>query len=327
MSSEQTEAIGLVPRTRPTMHFVYYNEWSGEISAIVTDIVEGSRDLYLQVDSNEYPAVKEIIGGTKSIAEYMVAYDTDDTLKLLTKSQVFRFARKADELQQLTISTNPVKLEDNDIKITAYPRSKTLILEVNDKLLQRIRNPLGRQVTVTDAGTIDLYLCQKQDPDFLVDTIKFDLNELIKYKEVVIEGFDIPLKDYLILTSNQFKNIALAVSRENFIPSRYYDGVVSRINQVEHSYDPGHIVLRVAGDDRLEVTNRMHDRQDLKVYDKQFRLYICNDDPDEYEGMIELEWDKIPLNKPKMFKVPINLEDKTILYSGNRMKVTLRGKQ
>jgi len=323
MSSE--DAIQLVPRTVNTIHFVYYNEWSGEIGSITTDIQEGTSDPYIQVDSVEFPYVKNIIGGTQSIAEYIVAYDTDDTLKLLSKNAVFRFSRRADKFQQLTVSNKHVKLEDNDIKITYYIKNNILVLEVNDRLLQRIRNPLGRTLAVIDAGNIDLHLTDGNDPDFLQDTISFDLSELIKYKEVVIEDFNIDLENYTILTSNKFKNIALEISRDNFIASRYYDGVVSRINQVVKSADPGHIILAPLSDNQLEITNRMRDRRDLKVYDKQFRLYICNDDPDSYEGMIDIDWNDIPVNKPKVFNVPVNLKDKTILYSGNRMKITLRG--
>ena len=65
--------------------------------------------------------------------------------------------------------------------------------------------------------------------------------------------------------------------------------------------------------------------EEIKHFDPEFKLYVCNDDPDYYEGELKFDLTELGLNRPKTFNIPIDLKDKTLLYSGNRMRVTLRG--
>lgn len=326
----EESAIGLIQKQDVGLeqkYYVYYNQYTGAISAVCSSPHEYLRDPELVVTLEESDAPREIIAGRKSVADFIVAYDDNDQLSIQGKGDVIRWTRKSSTLVNIPLNYN-TKLPSQhlDVRFIYHTRDKVVRLIVTDKIRQRIANPIGnKQFRIAGGSKLSVFLCEKNDPDHIHNTIEFSLEDLVKERELIIEGFDLDVKNLCLYSADNFQHYRFDVTQSRYIRSKYDDDIVARLNTVESDDGLSHILLEQKPGGEIEITSRVESMEEIKHFDPEFKLYVCNDDPDYYEGELKFDLTELGLNRPKTFNIPIDLKDKTLLYSGNRMRVTLRG--
>lgn len=332
MSIEES-AIGVIAKVEKDpadqKYYVYYNEYTGAISAVTTVPHIYITDPELVVTLQDTDAPKEIIAGRKSVADFIVAYDDKDELSVQGKGDVLRWTRRSSKLVNVPIQFEQKKDDvfDLDVRFVYHVRDDIVRLVVTDKIRQRIANPLGnRQFRIASGHKLALFITDANDPDFIHDTIEFPLEDLIRHQELIIENFSLKIgKNTGLWTSDNFQSYRFDVVQQRYVKSRYDDDVKSRISTVLQSDEESHIQITPLEENHLQITNRIKNMNEVKFFEPEFKLYVCNDDPDNYEGQLTFSMNDLEVDRPKTFKIPIDIRDKTLLYSGNRITVTLRG--
>jgi len=329
MSIEQS-AIGLISKDEvslDTKYYVYYNQYTGAISAVCSSPHEYIEDPELVVTLEQSDAPSCIIAGTKSVADFIVAYDDSDQLAILGKGDVIRWTKKSSKLIKIPVNFNTkLKSDYLDVRFLYHTRDNVVRLIVTDKIRQRIADPIGnKQFRIAGGSALSIFLTDKNDPDAIHQTLEFNLEDLVREREVIIEDFELDVKNLALFSADNFQHYRFDVTQSRYITTRYDDDIRQRINEVTHDDGVSHILLNQIDAETLEITNRIERMEEVKHFDPEFKLYVCNEDPDQYEGELKFDLSDLGVNRPATFKVPINLKDKTILYSGNRMKVTLKG--
>ena len=326
-------SIELVPKEPLVLtdifYYIYYDEYTGNITAVCSTPDDTITDPYLKKSLDETDAPSLIIAGKKHVHDFMVAYNDDDKLDILGKGDVLRWTRKSTVLKKIPVNLAKKPAEHLDIQFIYHRKSNIVRLIVNDRIRQRISDPLGnKQFRIKSGKNLSVFVCSKNDPDFIHDTIDFPLEDLIREKELIYEDFAMDLSDkYQLYTGDSFKNIRFDITNAEYVASPFADGIVQRIVTVEKE-NPNvlsHISMHQKSEDELEIINKVADMKDLKQFDPEFTIFISHDDPDEYEGQLIFDVKDLQKDRPKTFKIPIDLRDKTLMYRGSRMRVTLRG--
>ena len=102
-------AIGLISKDEvslETEYYVYYNQYTGAISAVCSSPHQYIKDPHLVVTLEESDAPSGIIAGTKNVADYIVAYDDHDNLAILGKGDVIRWTKKSANLIKVPVNFN-----------------------------------------------------------------------------------------------------------------------------------------------------------------------------------------------------------------------------
>ena len=325
-STNLQDEIKLIPKNKQKDFLVYYDEFNGNISSITTQKPEVFTSPYI-IDLSGI--AEKIIKGELSITKYAVGYKdyTANELSLLKKSNLINFVKRDAELYKV-----PRKSKPYGIAFIYYTSSQLLEIEFNSFVLGNYIDPLWKnQFKISFNEEFVIYLIDKMNPDILYARYKFPLQEVLEEGAILIPDFTEFNPDKMeICTKRHFRDYSLVI-RDKFVETDYHRNKLGRLNMVKEYIDDEytHIDLIQNKEDELKIISHI-DASDLKTvaqYDKQLKFYICSgEDPDQYEHGLNFDWTDLIPNKHKTYNIPyINLHDKLILYSGNKIKITFKG--
>ena len=303
--------------------FIYYDEFNGNIATITTQKLDN--DTQCIIDSTGI--AERIVKGELSITKYAVGYKdyTTNELTLIQKTSLVNFVKKDAELYKV-----PRKIEKEGIAFTYYEESQLLEVEFNAIVLGNYNDPLwkGQFKLALDEQFI-IYLIDKEDPDILYARYIFPLSDIFEEESILVPNFTkFNPRTMEICTKRHFRDYSL-ILRNKFVETDYHKNKLGRLNMVKEFVEEenSHIDLIQHDNENLEIISHLTNTKQVSQYEKQLKFYICSgEDPDSYEQGLTFSWKDLIPKKNRLFKTEgINLNDKMILYSGKKIKVTFRG--
>ena len=179
-------------------------------------------------------------------------------------------------------------------------------------------------------------MVNKHQPDLLYGRYVFPMSDIFEDGVVVIPNFVNFDPEYMnICTKRHFRNYSLVLN-DTFIETDFYKNKLGRINMIERptNEEDAHIKLIQTEEEavirgiwkgfKVNVMSELMDTAKVQQYEKVLKFYICEtEDPDTYEEALEFEWKDLIPKKHSHFYIPTNLLDKSIFYSGNKIKIIL----
>ncbi len=177
--------ITMTPLQNNKQWNVRFNAESGRILGI-------SPQPFKQVNDNEQVVsvtnnvCGELISGKKNMRRYAVHWDSiDDRWDIDVKSDTLVLEVKGNELNQFTEGTHPA---NSDVYVQVIRKENILRIKIN---LLTIRDSLNlgqiNFIKNESPDILDLYVCRKNNPDYLVGIIPIDALELFNNRILHID--------------------------------------------------------------------------------------------------------------------------------------------
>jgi hypothetical protein len=334
-SIESQSNIKLVTKSKKQKEFyVYHDEYNGNIIEISSRKIEHSQYPYIIDNSGICP---DILAGKSSIGKFTIGYENyeKDTLSLLLKTKLVNFIKKQAELY-----TVPVSEKQKGIAFIYYKNSHLLEVVFDNIVIGNYNDTLWQQqFQLAFDEKFIIYLVDKQNPDILYGQYGFPMGDIFEEGVLLITDFhqfDPEIMD--ICTKRHFREYSL-ILRDTFIETDFHKDKLGRISMINKSIkdDSSHIELIQTKEERVEngiwmgfkvdIISQLADKTHVSQFEKTLKFYICDsEDPDSYEDSIEFEWNDLIPKKKSYFYMPSNLDEKSIFYNGNKIKISLREK-
>tara|TARA_R100000541_G_scaffold2114_4_gene7557 strand:+ start:4482 stop:5444 length:963 start_codon:yes stop_codon:yes gene_type:complete len=167
-------------------------QWNVRFNAESGRILGISPQPFKQVNDNEQVVsvtnnvCGELISGKKNMRRYAVHWDSiDDRWDIDVKSDTLVLEVKGNELNQFTEGTHPA---NSDVYVQVIRKENILRIKIN---LLTIRDSLNlgqiNFIKNESPDILDLYVCRKNNPDYLVGIIPIDALELFNNRILHID--------------------------------------------------------------------------------------------------------------------------------------------
>lgn len=164
--------------------YIRFNKNSGKILSIgPRPLVAISDEEAVTLSKNE--VCKQLISGKKKINKYAVHWDLfNETWDIDVKSSTLELKTYGEKLNQAT-ERDPSFC---DVYIKVIRATNTIKMEINLMTIKKSLN-LGQINSIKQDNTsiLDLYLCRKNDPDYMIGVIPVDAIKLINERNLYIE--------------------------------------------------------------------------------------------------------------------------------------------
>jgi hypothetical protein len=164
---------------------IRFNPESGRILGI-------SPQPFKQVNDNEQVVsvtnnvCRELVSGKKNMRKYSMHWDSiDNQWDIDVKSDTLVLEIKGNKLNQFTQGTHP---EKNDVFVQVIRNENILRIKINLLTIRRSLN-LGQinNIKNENPDILDLYVCRKNNPDYLIGVIPVDAIELFNKYVIYID--------------------------------------------------------------------------------------------------------------------------------------------
>lgn len=305
---------------------VHYDEWSGAVYAVRAHVDPDSPHPYIETESD---FAFEIINNNRTRADFVVNYNDDDELVLMERELALVLQNRRGEL----VSVNSKPLKSWDIQYTVFFKDAKLVIDMNPRSLRKIiAFNSSREISI-DKNIGVLYITEKNNPDKLVSSVKYDIHKLFTAGRVVVDmpslETHVSQYDMTLYTAKIFKSMFFTVSTEPFDSSVMSEfDINKRIDKITHVTPTGksHIELSQDGDD-IVVTRNVSAEQliDMGMVQQHLKLYVVQGNPDNYLGTLVIETREIHnKDKIRISDIPFKLTDVHIMYDNPRLKIKKR---
>ena len=269
--------------------FVYYDEWTGAIQSITRTELDDSDSPHFLTDSY---IVDNILKGFENEKNFIVALNEDNNLEVVKKNNMLRLRSSEKVLHQISQK----KITDWDIRVKLYTGNNKLMVEINQQSIRRLSSmTFNNQIKVHDENDLNLYVIKQNMPDYFIDKIEIDVQELLESGNNVFDVSNfrkyISLQDMGLLTRRCFKNYyfeilpdSLDIIQQTLLKNRSYIQRSSYLNMAN-----GHIEAVQHGDIvtfRTKLSN--NELTDVGLHEETLWVYPVGDDPDKYYGSIPI---------------------------------------
>tara|TARA_R110000851_G_scaffold83052_2_gene181592 strand:+ start:540 stop:1508 length:969 start_codon:yes stop_codon:yes gene_type:complete len=303
-------------------YYVYYNDWTGEVISIGRSVHDDISTPYF-VTSDE--TAQRIVRGQDSEQNYIVG-SIDNQVQLLSKSESLRLRQQEDALFMLPAH----KITDWDVRVRLYTKNMMLVTEVNQDMISRlVAHKMRRQIQVATTDKFEFYIIKKDTPDFLVDTINIDPDDLIRNGQIVQSVADIvkhvDLHDLCVLTRRIFKNYYFEIIDDSYVDtSAQADPPMSLFNwQVVDTAVESHIRFTQHGN--YVIVNSIVSAEQLDavgIHTQVITFYVVGETPDVYLGKFSVDMSRVRVGQIQKFNVDFDIYNATIIYQNPRLKVS-----
>ena len=164
--------------------YIRFNKNSGKILSV------GPRPFVTtneneEVTASENDVCKQIIAGKKNLNKYAVHWDLfNEAWDIDVKSSTLELKTNGEKLNQ-ALERDPSIC---DVYIKVIRATNTIKIEINLTTIRQSLN-LGQINSIKQDNTsiLDLYLCRKNDPDYMIGVIPVDAIKLINERQLYIQ--------------------------------------------------------------------------------------------------------------------------------------------
>lgn len=304
--------------------YIYYNDWTGEIISVGTSPRNDSLAPYIVTeDSNAY----KILAGEINDQNFVISSDRYGKEQLVRKSQYLELRKKEDVLFLLPEAV----VDEWDIRVRLYIKNKRLVVQANqNKIKKLVAHNIKNNIKLKAQAMFEFYLVRRDNPDYLVETIKVDAESLINYGRVVVDIrhvlTQVALDDISILTRRYFETYYFETINDIYVDT-------SEEDKSEHTFiwrqqdkpGPAHIRFTQTGD-IVKVSSLVKSEQldDIGINQMMMSFFVIDGSPDRYLGEFAVDMSRVRMGQHEKFEVDFDLEEVDLLYQNSRLKIDKR---
>ena len=304
-------------------YFVYYNDWTGEILSVGTAIRSDSPATYLETDS---PIASDILKGVASDRNFIVCEQPDNQKQLVGKSEFLHFRKQEDQLSLLPRRAN----KHWDIRVRLFTVNSKLVIEANQNNISKlVSHNAKNQIKLDTKTAFEFYLVRDNDPDYLIDVVIADAEELINNVYICMDAAHLTrhssTNDLAVLTRRYFENYYFEVVDEKFVEPATRIEKKSVWNIVK-PLDDCHIELVQHGK-YLTAYSRVSADQlfdQAGLWQPQLDFFVVGESPDHYLGGFSIDVSRLRIGQPEQYQIDFDIDQIDLIYANPRLQVSKR---
>lgn len=309
--------ITIERRTRKSHNnfYVYYDESTGEIKSVGTNILESNHYPFVITDSDD---ARRIVAGTHNDNLFIVDVFAEEP-EFVSKEAFFA-ANKKYALKEI----GSKEMSNWDFRIKNYTVNQVFVFELSLNVISR----LSAIDAESNAQNFDIYLTKRTNPDLLIDKMQIDISSLLEGQSLVINSKELlsgyALKDLVLLTNIPFKNCYLETVDAEYLGYLEAASFNERLWQEATSHKKGHIEIIQQNREVIIAAQSTSQLYDLNLGNADLLLHLSYRTPDCYLGTIELGLGELLQGKIKKYSFGYDLDDLVILYQMPRLTIRKR---
>lgn len=326
MSSEISLIKQVKLPSNPHKFYVYFDEWSGNITAISNKVREELKDPYLDTTD---PVVADLMKGIKNTKKYVVA-DLVDGFKLVEKKNYLRIKQAENYLSKLSQVKTTV---NKDLNVVLYLTDYKVEVNVSTDLVYQLTGKVNASEIKIQRDSsyekIVLYIVEKNNPLRLLETIEIDPIDLIEKGYILFDFFNlrntIALADVDILTRRIFKSYGLKI-KQNYVTVDY--GLAQNNKRfhtrVNTSTTEEFATFTVSPSTQgWIIKSNFIDPHEHKIY-KDVNMFLTGNNPNMLLDSIIIPFDKIGYNQEHIVKTKVDPTTCKILLGPEGKNITFK---
>jgi len=285
-------------------YFIVFNNDNGKILRINSTKVTNIANNTTQAESTD-PICKKLINGTSSLKKYGMIWDLiNHKWELSHRGNVLIIESDDNKLVPFAKDVAPSSV---DLYVNIFYNSNQILVTANMPSIRKNKNLATiSEISLNETNALDIHITRKNDPDYLVHTLKLDPKELFTHGQQIItldKNIDKELdwNNISLYSKHVFNNYGWSLT-ELKIENQRNEHVLQTSAKTN---EPSHININVV-DNRLIVSNNLSiaDKHLLSGI-KLFKFIVCNETPDVFVGAIQIERSQF---ENKTFEIEINFD-------------------
>ena len=277
----------------PHKFCVYFDEWTGIISAITNKPNSSIREQYLLTDD---PICQKLMLGVVSTKKYIVA-ELLHGFKLIQKDNFIRLRRAEQQLSKLS----EIKLStQSDINVVLYLSDYKMEVNIRSELIHKLSGKQKSQIKINqnEYDDISFFLTLKNNPIVLYENITVKILDLLQNGYQIIDlshlKNKVELRNVDVLTKRIFKTYGIKYKNQYLNPD--YNVSISNkrrhISILDKSFvDNVPFTISPSTQGWILRSNFEH-AHEYKIY-KDIKLFLTTDNPNAMLDRIVIPFDKI----------------------------------
>lgn len=307
-------------------YFVYFDEWTGEITSITNKKKSQLTNPYIVTEDN---TASKLMMGELNPKKYIIA-DLTNGYTLIPKNDALRIKKAEDELSLIPIIKNTLNV---DVNLIMYVKDYLLEINLNDDVVYKMTGSrFARKFNSEDninKSQFEFYLIAENNPFFLLETIKIDPIKLFNDGYVLLDlthlKTKMPIREIRIITKRIFQKYGLKF-KENYVSvdyktrkstSRYKTRPFNKDykNWTTFSVSPSTAgwIFRCNFDDPHEH----------KIY-RDLKIYLTGDEPTELLDRIVIPFEKLKKDNEFIINTHVNPLTCNMLLGEDGRNVTFK---
>ena len=333
MSSEP-KLISVIGEKPLPKYYVYFDEWSGEITNI-TNKAKRSDDPYIITEDK---TAADLMMGLLNPKKFLVSDITGEYV-LVPKSDHINL-RKAEEILS-KVPDVPLTV-DSDINIIVYINSWIMEVNINQDTMFRLTgrrfNRKFKKEDNVSGSELDLYIIKHNNPHYLIDTIKIDPIELMNNGYIIFDMSHLKnvcgLGEIDVLTKRVFKSYGLK-TKQNYVNVDYHTRKSHRrINTIITNTDKWTTFTISPSTEGWIIKSNFDDPNEQKIY-RDLNIYLVGDDPNYLHDRIKIPYSHIGWQQeyiaetkvdPRWCRLMMGEEGKNVTFNFEEIKYVKSGK-
>lgn len=283
-------------REKPiTKYYIYFDEWTGEITSITNKKKSHLTDPY--VITEDSTAAKLMLGHLNP-KKYLVA-DLVNGYTLIPKDDALRIKKAEEQLTLIPVIKNTLNV---DVNLILYVNDYFLEINLSDDVVykmtgSRFTKKFNSEDNINNS-TFEFYLIAENDPFRLYGTVKIDPVELFNNGYVLLDlsylKTKIPIRELRVITKRIFQKYGLKF-KENYVTVDYKTRKsVSRYKTRPFSKDYKNWTTFSVSPSTAGWIFRCNfdDPHEHKIY-RDLKIYLTGDEPTELLDRIVIPFEKL----------------------------------
>jgi len=290
----------------PHKFCVYFDEWTGIISAITNKPNSSIREQYLLTDD---PICQKLMLGVVSTKKYIVA-ELLHGFKLIQKDNFIRLRRAEQQLSKL----REIKLStQTDINVVVYLSDYKMEVNIRSELIHKLSGKQQSQIKITqnEYDDISFFLTLKNNPMVLYENITINILQLLQNGYQIIDlshlKNKVELRNVDVLTKRIFKTYGIKYKNQYLNPD--YNVSISNkrrhISILDKSFvDNVPFTISPSTQGWILRSNFEH-AHEYKIY-KDIKLFLTTDNPNVMLDRIVIPFDMIGNHQEYIIKTKVD---------------------
>lgn len=293
--NSQTIFLKTRPLTRPKPKFyVYYDEWTGNITNVGNREYDHLNDPYIITDSS---VAVDLMKGNVNPKKYIIA-DLVDGMTLMEKDDVLRIKKLENNLTVVSYAKPNVLA---DVNIIFYKSNWLIEVNLNEDTIYRLTGRRhNKKFNVSDNindSNIVLYLTERNNPLILYETIEINPIDLINNGYVLVELDHLRTKttplDLSFYTRRIFRNYGLKF-KETYDTVEYNSrkGHKKKYTQIRNKTPDWTTFSVIPSTEGWIIKSNFDNPHDEKLF-RDISLFLFDDTPFGLLEKVKIPFEKI----------------------------------
>lgn len=307
-------------------YFIYFNEWTGELTSITNKKKENLTDPYIITDDN---TAAKLMMGELNPKKYTVA-DLTNGYTLIPKDDALRIKRAEDQLSLVPLIKTAVNA---DVNLIFYVSD--YLLEINlsqDVIYKMTGSRFARKFNSDDnvnKSNFEFYLIAENNPFHLLGVIEIDPIQIFNDGYVLLDlkhlKTKMPVRDIRILTKRIFRDYGLKF-KENYVTVDYKTRKSTsrfKTQVFKKDYKSWTTFSISPSTEGWIFRCNFDDPHEHKIY-KDLKIFLTGDEPTELLDRIVIPFNKLKKDNEFMVKTQVDPLTCNMLLGEDGRNVTFK---